>query len=113
MGAAGARRARSVDPRGHAVLDQREDQFRELFRPFAPMVLAEPRPEFFELNTPTCPLSRNLHALGGANATGEAVVIPATTHVDGTARADRSSRRPALAPGSARGDGASGRCRFC
>lgn len=55
-------------------------KFRESFRPFAPSVLEEKLNEYFELDTPTP------YMLLVANVREEKRVIPAVTHVDGSAR---------------------------
>lgn len=55
-------------------------KFRESFRPFAPSVLEDKLNEFFELDTPTP------YMLLVADVREEKRVIPAVTHVDGSAR---------------------------
>jgi carbamoyltransferase len=62
-------------------------KFREPFRPFAPMVLAEHAQEFFELEHADVPTQPETFMLSVARVRPEKrSVIPATTHVDGTAR---------------------------
>ncbi len=77
--------ARSIlaDPRDDAI---REDinakiKKRELFRPFAPSVTAEACGTFFEIDQPS-PYMNILAAV----RPGKRAVIPAVTHIDGTAR---------------------------
>jgi len=55
-------------------------KFRESFRPFAPAVLAERCSEFFELSEPSP------YMLLVAQVRAEKRIIPAVTHVDGSAR---------------------------
>jgi carbamoyltransferase len=62
-------------------------KFREPFRPFAPMVLAEHAREFFEMERADVPTQPETFMLSVARVRPEKrSVIPATTHVDGTAR---------------------------
>ena len=55
-------------------------KFRESFRPFAPSVLAEEATEYFDLNQPSP------YMLLAAQVHKDKRVIPAVTHVDGSAR---------------------------
>ncbi|MGB9690568.1 MAG: carbamoyltransferase [Candidatus Sumerlaeaceae bacterium] len=57
-------------------------KFREGFRPFAPSVLHERAPDFFEMNR----LRKSPFMLFVANVRPEKRVIPSVTHVDGSAR---------------------------
>lgn len=57
-------------------------KFREGFRPFAPSVLHERAPDFFEMNG----LKKSPFMLFVANVRPEKRVIPSVTHVDGSAR---------------------------
>ncbi|MCX7624600.1 MAG: carbamoyltransferase [Candidatus Sumerlaeaceae bacterium] len=57
-------------------------KFREGFRPFAPSVLHERAPEFFEMNG----LKKSPFMLFVANVRPDKRVIPSVTHVDGSAR---------------------------
>lgn len=57
-------------------------KFREGFRPFAPSVLHDKAPEFFEMNG----LRKSPFMLFVANVRPDKRVIPSVTHVDGSAR---------------------------
>lgn len=62
-------------------------KFRELFRPFAPAVLAEHADQYFELLPDRGPLAPEHFMLSVCRVKPEqAAAIPAVTHVDGTAR---------------------------
>ncbi|HWP43311.1 MAG TPA: carbamoyltransferase C-terminal domain-containing protein, partial [Blastocatellia bacterium] len=61
-------------------------KFRESFRPFAPAVLEEHCAEFFELDRPSP------YMLLVAQVREDRRVIPAVTHVDGSARIQTVSR---------------------
>lgn len=69
---------------------------RELFRPFAPSVLAEPAGEWFELGKPSRSHDFMLFACPAAGGRGEQV--PAILHEDGTARVQlvHRERNPAF-----------------
>ena len=77
--------ARSIlaDPRDDAIREALNAKIkkRELFRPFAPSVLAEAAGDWFELAQP----SPYMNILAAVRAEARAR-IPAVTHVDGTAR---------------------------
>lgn len=62
-------------------------KFRELFRPFAPVVMAEHATEYFEIAPDLGPLAPENFMLSVCRVRPEqALRIPAVTHVDGTAR---------------------------
>lgn len=65
---------------------------REPFRPFAPSVLAEAAPEYFEFEASSHRESPFMLLLARVKEEKRAV-IPAVTHVDGTARAQTVSRQ--------------------
>lgn len=77
--------ARSIlsDPRDASMKDNINSKvkFREAFRPFAPAVLAERANEYFDFSgeSPYMSFAPRARALGAAT-------MPATVHVDGTAR---------------------------
>jgi carbamoyltransferase len=77
--------ARSIlsDPRDASMKDKINSRvkFREAFRPFAPAVLAERANEYFDFggDSPYMSFAPRARALGAAT-------MPATVHVDGTAR---------------------------
>lgn len=83
--------ARSIlaDPRGNDIkhIVNEKIKFRELFRPFAPSVLAEFAHEWFELEPDIAPSEPENFMLSVVNVKSEKkAIIPAVTHVDGTAR---------------------------
>lgn len=62
-------------------------KYREPFRPFAPAVLAEHASDYFDIPHPVGPSSPEMFMLAVARVRPErAGVLPAVTHVDGTAR---------------------------
>lgn len=77
-----------ANPRNAAMKDivNERVKFREQFRPFAPAVLEERAEDYFALNgdSPFMLFAPNVHP-------GKRDVIPAVTHVDGTARAQTVS----------------------
>ena len=77
-----------ADPRNAAMKDivNTKIKFREPFRPFAPSVLVDRASEFFDLKDPQRhhPAKYMLYVVDVKD--GQAVRIPAVTHVDGTAR---------------------------
>lgn len=79
-----------ADPRSRATADRVNAavKFRELFRPFAPAVLAEQADRFFELGDRAAqPGAPEAYMLSVAPVRPEAApLIPAVTHVDGSAR---------------------------
>jgi carbamoyltransferase len=80
-----------ADPRDAGMKDRlnAKVKWREPFRPFAPAVLAGRAEEYFDLaGLPDSPFM--LFAL--AVKPGQCAVIPAVTHVDGTARVQTVSR---------------------
>jgi carbamoyltransferase len=88
--------ARSIlaDPRDPAARDRVNGKikFREAFRPFAPAVLAEEAARWFE-GTGDRPDHLSPFMCGVARVTEEGRrVLPAVTHVDGTARLQRIDR---------------------
>jgi len=72
-----------ADPRSDSVVEllNRKIKKREPFRPFAPSVKAERASEFFELDQPSPFMTLVVPVRPGKRS-----VIPAVTHVDGTAR---------------------------
>jgi carbamoyltransferase len=72
-----------ADPRHDSVRDTLNEKIkkRELFRPFAPSVKAEKASEYFEIGQPSPFMTIIVPVRGEKRA-----VIPAVTHVDGTAR---------------------------
>lgn len=84
-----------ADPRGREVQKRVnvKIKFRESFRPFAPSVLAERAPDFFDLDAPS-PYMLLVAGVRDAVIEGEGLdrlqhiqsAIPAVTHVDGSAR---------------------------
>jgi len=62
-------------------------KFREAFRPFAPIVLEERSSEFFEIDRP-CPYMLLIPRVRSEKRS----IIPAVTHVDGTARLQTVTR---------------------
>jgi carbamoyltransferase len=72
-----------ADPRSPHMKDHLNDRVkhREPFRPFAPAVLEERAPEFFDIGGPSPFMLRVVDVLPAQRD-----VIPAVTHVDGTAR---------------------------
>jgi hypothetical protein len=61
-------------------------KFREPFRPFAPSVTVDASERYFDLPDRREALPGALHALRRAVKPGQEHVLPAITHVDGTAR---------------------------
>jgi carbamoyltransferase len=78
-----------ADPRRAAMKDvvNARIKFREPFRPFAPSVLAERAPEYFEDAASNPFMTRVCNVRAHARE-----VIPAVTHVDGTARVQTVER---------------------
>ena len=78
-----------ADPRSDAIRDVINEKIkkRELFRPFAPSVKAESATDYFELNQPSPFMTIVVPVRSDKRA-----VIPAVTHVDGTARPQTVSR---------------------
>ena len=78
-----------ADPRSDAIRDAINAKIkkRELFRPFAPSVTAEAAPDFFELDQE----SPYMNVLARVRA-DKAALIPAVTHIDGTARVHTVTR---------------------
>ncbi len=72
-----------ADPRWEGMRDHLNDRVkhRQWFRPFAPIVLADRAPEWFDLGIE----SPHMLLVGGVHADKRALV-PSITHVDGTAR---------------------------
>lgn len=79
-----------ADPRSHEMKDwlNARVKFRESFRPFAPSVLAEKSGEWFETDYP----SPYMILVYGVRPE-KRPLVPAITHVDGTARVQTVSRR--------------------
>jgi carbamoyltransferase len=61
-------------------------KFREPFRPFAPSVLVEAADRYFDIDQPTRHYPARFMLYVVDVKPGQAEVVPATTHVDGTAR---------------------------
>lgn len=83
--------ARSIlaDPRRHEMKEivNSRIKFRELFRPFAPSVLAEYAHDYFDVDANTPSLAPEDFMLSVASAKANAhETIPAVIHVDGTSR---------------------------
>jgi carbamoyltransferase len=78
-----------ADPRRAEMKDilNRRIKHREIFRPFAPSILAEAVDEYFERNHPS-PFMTFAYPVRASKRS----VIPAPTHVDGTARLQTVSR---------------------
>lgn len=72
------------DPGMKAILNKRV-KGREAFRPFAPAVLEDAAPEWFELEGPSPMMLRVVPVRSGG-------LLPAVTHVDGSARVQTVSR---------------------
>ena len=72
-----------ADPRNEEIREELNAKIkkRELFRPFAPSVIEEAAPDFFEIDQP----SPYMNIVARVRAAAQAQ-IPAVTHVDGTAR---------------------------
>lgn len=73
------------NPKNQSVVNLKI-KFRESFRPFAPAVLEDRMPEYFEFDRPAP------FMLFVANVRREKRVIPAVTHLDGSARLQTVSR---------------------
>ncbi len=73
------------NPKNQSVVNLKI-KFRESFRPFAPAVLEDRMPEYFDFDRPAP------FMLFVANVRGDKRVIPAVTHVDGSARLQTVSR---------------------
>ncbi len=73
------------NPKNQSVVNLKI-KFRESFRPFAPAVLGDRMPEYFEFDRPAP------FMLFVANVRPDKRVIPAVTHVDGSARLQTVSR---------------------
>ncbi len=73
------------NPKNQSVVNLKI-KFRESFRPFAPAVLEERMPEYFDFDRPAP------FMLFVANVRPEKRVIPAVTHLDGSARLQTVSR---------------------
>jgi carbamoyltransferase len=86
-----------ADPRNPDMKDvvNTKIKFREPFRPFAPSVLVERADEYFELAEPSQhhPARYMLYVVGVKPS--KRGVLPATTHVDGTARLQTVDREAA------------------
>jgi carbamoyltransferase len=63
-------------------------KFREEFRPFAPSVLAEAAPEYFERSAPSPYMTLIFDV-----KEGKRIIVPAITHIDGTARVHTVERQ--------------------
>jgi carbamoyltransferase len=76
-----------ADPRSPDTKDivNRRIKFREAFRPFAPAVTEEAADEWFDIPPPGRDLARYMLTTANVRADRRAT-IPATTHVDGSAR---------------------------
>lgn len=76
-----------ADPRSGDMKDtvNRRIKFREAFRPFAPAVTAEAADAWFDIPAPARALTRHMMATADVRA-GKRSRIPATTHLDGSAR---------------------------
>jgi carbamoyltransferase len=79
-------------PRMKEYLNQ-EVKHREMFRPFAPIVLAERQGEYFDLRVPSPYMLVNSEVLAGKQE-----LMPAVVHADGTARVQSITQtsQPAL-----------------
>ncbi len=75
-----------ADPRNPVIKDEinKKVKFREIFRPFAPSVLAERVDEWFDISKDTNALRYMLVAVNTKKAKRD--LIPAVTHVDHTSR---------------------------
>ncbi len=82
--------ARSIiaDPRSHRMKEivNTKIKFREPFRPFAPSVIAEAAERYFDLPNPTQHYPARFMLYVVDVKPGQEEVLPAITHVDGTAR---------------------------
>lgn len=75
-------------PQMKDILNQRV-KFRESFRPFAPAVPEEKASEYFEMNGSPSPFMLNVYPVRSE----QRALIPAVTHVDGTARVQTVSKK--------------------
>jgi len=86
-----------ADPRNPDMKDivNSKIKFREPFRPFAPSVLLERAGDYFELPEPARHYPARYMLYVVAVKPGKQAVVPATTHVDGTARLQTVDREVA------------------
>jgi carbamoyltransferase len=77
-----------ADPRNEEMKDivNRKIKFREPFRPFAPVVTAEAAEQFFELDNAAGHYPARFMLLVAPVKEDKKSIIPAVTHVDGSAR---------------------------
>ena len=83
-----------ADPRRHDMKDilNKRIKHREVFRPFAPAVLEERASEFFEMDCESSPFMLKVFSVKPEKK----YLLPAITHVDGTARVQTVSQKTNL-----------------